>query len=327
MKGLNETYVKYFPVGAAVSLAAIEDSSDLLTGHFGSVTAENNMKPMFIQPSEGVFQFDTGDRIADFARKNKLLLRGHTFVWHKQTPEWFFENKGEPAGREKVLERLEKHIQTTMDQYKDIAYAWDVVNEAIADKPEAAPLRESKWLETVGPDYIERAFSFAAATDKDKVLFYNDYNETDPVKSKRIYDLVSDLKKNGAKVDGIGMQGHYNIYGPSADDICAAIELYASLGVQIQFTELDVSMFPAGDSTQIDAPTPEMEEKFIEKYSELFSIFRKYSKYITGVTLWGASDDHTWLSKFPVKGRKNWPLLFDSKHKAKKAFFRVVEEA
>ncbi|MNF97183.1 Endo-1,4-beta-xylanase B [compost metagenome] len=146
------------------------------------------------------------------------------------------------------------------------------------------------------------------------------------MKREKIAALVSSLKDQGVPIHGIGMQGHWNIQGPSIDEIRAAIELYASLGVQLQITELDLSVFEHSDRrTDLTEPTSEMLELQAERYEQIFELFRAYQKNITAVTFWGAADDYTWLDDFPVKGRKNWPFLFDHNHTPKRAFHQVIK--
>ncbi|MDF2987341.1 MAG: endo,4-beta-xylanase [Eubacterium sp.] len=184
-KSLWETYNEYFPVGAAVTPLSIQTHRELIVKHFSSVTPENQMKPENLHPSEYIYDFEQGDIIADFALQNNMWLRGHTLVWHNQTPVWFFKDGEKPATRRLALKRMREHIFTVMGHYKGLTYAWDVVNEAVTDRAEAPLLRQTPWLEAVGEDYLVQAFKFAAEADPDAKLFYNDYNECDPAKSKK----------------------------------------------------------------------------------------------------------------------------------------------
>nr|AEF56865.1 putative glycosyl hydrolase [synthetic construct] len=306
-------------------MSALRTHRHILLEHFNSITAENCMKPASLHPRENEYAFRTADQVADFAARNKKKLRGHTLVWHNQTPDWFFQNGDEPAGREQLLARMADHIATVVGHYKSLAYAWDVVNEAISDDDKGPILRGSAWHNLAGEDYVAYAFRCAHQADPDCVLFYNDYNETRPAKAGRIHAFVRDLLEQGMPVSGIGMQGHYSIYAPSGEEICAAIELYASLGLQLQITELDVSLFAHEDQTAYPSPPEELLAKQADRYEEIFSILRKYKRYITGVTLWGVADDATWLSNFPYKNRKNWPLLFDDDRRPKEASARISE--
>ncbi len=323
-RSLCEVYQNYFPIGTAVTPKTLQTHKDLIAAHFNSITAENHMKPEWLHPSEDVYDFSHGDIVADFAAKNNMKLRGHTLVWHNQTPDWFFRDGDKPAARELALRRMKEHINTVMGHYKGKAYAWDVVNEVITDKPSDAPLRESPWLTAIGEDYIEQAFRFAAQADPDAVLYYNDYNAADPAKSQKIYDLVKSLLDRGVPVHGIGMQGHWDVYVPALDLIRRAIERYASLGVSVQITELDVSLFRFEDDTAYQSPPPQLLELQAERYEQFFSLLREYKDVISGVTLWGVADDRSWLSDFPFAGRKNWPLLFDDRHLPKAAFQKII---
>jgi endo-1,4-beta-xylanase len=323
---LRDTYADYFRIGAAVSPPVLTTHGDLLTKHFGSITAGNEMKPERTQPREGDFTFERADELVAFAERNGMRVRGHTLVWHSQTPDWFFESRdgNGPASRELVLERMRTHISTVAGHFRGKVYAWDVVNEAVADKGDDV-LRDSTWRRLAGDDYVAKAFEFAHAADPDALLFYNDYNAADRDKRRKIHRLLEDLLRDGVPVHGVGMQAHISIHAPSLDDFRAAIELYASLGVQIHITELDMSVFAHEDTrTDLREPTAKMMRTQDERYEAFFALFREHHDVITNVTFWGVADDRTWLDNFPVRGRKNWPLLFDVDHQPKPAFDRVV---
>lgn len=260
-----------------------------------------------------------------------MALRGHTLVWHNQTPEWLFENQaGGLVDRAVLLERLRAHIQTVVGRFKDVIYGWDVVNEVISDdaNDENAFLRPSKWLDIAGEDFIAKAFEFAHEADPQALLFYNDYNESNPHKRERIYRLVRSLLDQGVPIHGVGLQAHWNLYDPTLDDMRAAIERYAQLGLQLQLTELDVSVFRFEDKrTDLVHPTEEMLEMQAERYESIFRLLYEYKEHISAVTFWGAADDYTWLDDFPVRGRKNWPFLFDESHRPKEAYQRVARIA
>lgn len=323
---LHEVYKDHFLIGAAVTPNTIQSQGDLLKKHFNSITAENEMKPVSVQPKEGQFQFEDADKLMAFAEANNMELRGHTLVWHNQSPNWMFENEdGTPASRELLLQRMKDHIDTVVKRYKGRIYCWDVVNEAIEDKRESY-LRESKWLNQVGEDFIAKAFQFAHEADEDALLFYNDYNESNPVKREKIYKLVKSLLDQDIPIHGVGLQGHWNIHGPELTDIRAAIELYASLGLKLHYTEMDISVFNHDDKrTDLSAPTEEMLELQAQRYEQVFEIFREYKDVITNITFWGAADDYTWLDNFPVRGRKNWPFVFDTNQQPKESFWKIVK--
>lgn len=322
---LYKKYEQLFDIGAAVNAKTIHTQKDLLISQFNSFTAENEMKPENLQPEEGLYTFEKADQIAKFARENGKKLRGHTLVWHNQTPEWFFKGQqSKPADKETLLARMKEHIHKVVKRYKDDIYCWDVVNEVINDEGSEL-LRESKWTEIVGPEFIEKAFEYAHEADPNSLLFYNDYNESNPEKSEKIYTLVKSLLEKGTPIHGVGLQAHWNLTQPSTDEIRAAIEKYASLGLQLQLTELDVSAFKFEDRrTDLLNPTVKILEQQAERYERLFQLLREYKDVITAVTFWGAADDYTWLSDFPVVGRKNWPFLFDENHKPKDSFWKVI---
>lgn len=323
---LRDCYKGYFDIGAAVNLQTIRSQKEVLTAHFNSITAENEMKFESVHPAEGVYTFEASDRIADFAVSNGMKLRGHTLVWHNQTPSWMFESAGGgAAGRETLQARMKEHIGMVVGRYKGVAYAWDVVNEAVEDKS-GNWLRSSGWLEIAGEEFIAKAFEYAHEADPDAVLFYNDYNECHPEKRDKIIRLVRSLKERDVPIHGLGLQGHWNLYDPSADTIREALEKYADLGVQLQITELDLSVFAFDDRrTDLTEPTAEMMERQEELYGRVFALFREYKDVLTAVTFWGAADDYTWLDHFPVRGRKNWPFVFDAGHRPKGSFWRVAD--
>lgn len=322
---LHGTFADDFPIGAAVSPSVLESAGPLIARHYNSLTAENHMKPIELQPEEDVYTFEQADIIANFARTHGMRLRGHTLVWHNQTPDWMFEGKnGNPAARELLLSRMKSHIDTVVRRYRGTVYGWDVVNEAIHDG-DGELLRHSRWLELVGEDYIQKAFEFAHEADPDALLFYNDYHETVPVKRERIYTLVKNLLDRGTPIHGIGLQAHWNIHEPSIEDIRIAIERYAELGLTLQFTELDLPMFGSDDKrTDLKRPSEEMVEQQRLRYEQVFNLFRSYKDVISGVTFWGAADDYTWLDHFPGKERKTWPMLFNDSHEPKPCFWAVV---
>ncbi|MGN7358224.1 endo-1,4-beta-xylanase [Paenibacillus sp. SAF-054] len=323
---LKNLFSNDFRIGAAVNPRTIRLQEQLLAHHFNSITAENEMKFALVHPEEDVYCFDDADRLAAFARKHNMAMRGHTLVWHNQTTEWLFvDRQGQPVGKAVLFERLREHIHTVVGRYKNDIYAWDAVNEVIADEgPEL--LRPSKWLDIAGPEFIAKAFEYAHEADPAARLFYNDYNESSPEKSEKIYRLAKSLIEQGTPIHGIGLQAHWNLYDPALDDIRAAIEKYASLGLQLQLTELDLSMFHFEDrNSGLQAPSPAMLEQQAERYEAVFRLLKEYSGVIDSVTFWGAADDYTWLDNFPVQGRKNWPFLFDEQHQPKPAFSRIAD--
>jgi endo-1,4-beta-xylanase len=326
IKGLKDYYKDFFPIGVAVSPISLAGSQSLLIlKHFQSLTAENVMKPAVIHPEENRYFWDDADKIADYASSNKMLVRGHTLCWHNQTGEWMFkDSEGKTVTKDVLLTRLRDHITQVVTRYKGRIYAWDVVNEAI-DDDNLKYMRETKWYKICGEEYIEKAFRWAHEADPDAILFYNDYNTEVPAKRDKVYRLLKTLIDRGVPVHGVGLQGHWNLESPTEKDLRDAIEKYSSLGLKIQITELDISVYSPDekDSTN-NVFTAVREKKQMEKYDMVFRVFREYKNVITGVTFWNVSDKHSWLDNTPVKGRKNYPLLFDQNLKPKKAYWKVV---
>jgi endo-1,4-beta-xylanase len=333
VKGLKDYYKNYFPIGVAVSPQSIKNKEtvNFILSQFNSLTPENAMKMGPIHPAENRYNWRDADSIVAFAQANGLKVRGHNLCWHEQTPYWLFKDaQGNQVTKAVLLQRLKDHITTVVNRYKGKIYAWDVVNEAI-DDDSTKFLRNSLWYQICGDEFIAKAFEYAHAADPNAVLFYNDYNTERPEKRERVYKLLKQLVDAHVPINGVGLQGHWSIYEPDNKDMVATIKEFASLGLKIQITEMDVSVYPwekerrAKRADEPDAYTPEMQQKQATKYAELFKIFRQYKKVITGVTFWNLSDRYTWLDQYPVPGRKNYPLLFDQNMQPKKAFEGVVK--
>jgi GH35 family endo-1,4-beta-xylanase len=333
IKGLKDYYKDYFPIGVAVSPGALKtDESLLILQQFNSITPENAMKVGPIHPQENVYNWRDADSIAAFAKRNNMKLRGHTLCWHNQMPRWFFvDSTGKTVSKEVLLQRLKEHITTVVQRYKGTIYAWDVVNEVISDKPNEY-FRQSEFYKICGEEFVAKAFEYAHAADPDALLFYNDYNEISPTKREKIFRLVKSLKDAGIPIHGLGLQGHWAVNEPSELQLDSTLARFSELGVKLQITELDISIYPkehdarerkSDDSNE--AFTAEREKQQLEKYEMCFRLFRKYRQYISGVTFWNISDRSSWLDNFPVRNRKDYPLLFDKDLKPKKAFWKVVQ--
>ena len=254
--GLKDAYKDYFTVGVALNQRNVSDDAqkELVLKQFNSVTAENDMKPGELHPKEGVWDFSKADKIADFCRQNGIKMRGHCLCWHSQFADWMFTDKnGKDVTKELFYERLRDHIHTVVNRYKDVVYAWDVVNEAMADdgggprwgrRPgeEPSPYRQSRHFKLCGDEFIAKAFEFAREADPTGTLIYNDYSCVDEGKRERIYNMVKKMKDAGVPIDGIGMQGHYNIYFPSEEQLEKAIVRFKEIVKHIHITELDLRM-------------------------------------------------------------------------------------
>lgn len=318
---LKERYRPYFDIGAAVTPALLASRGELVRTQFSSLTAENQMKPQPIHPQPEQWCFADADAIAAFARDNGLHLRGHTLVWHAQTPDWFFD--GADCGT--LLARVRGHMQTMFDRYARDVIAWDVVNEAVKDKT-AALLRDSRYHRIVGDELVVKSFALARQLLPQGYFVYNDYNELVPEKRAKILALLDMLNAAGHLADAVGLQCHWNIRDLNLDELRRSLELYAAKGVHIQITELDLSLYGAEDRGVYNAATPENLALQARLYGEIFAIFRQYHEVIDSVTFWGVSDEASWLKNFPVAGRGyNQPLLFGADGQPKECFWRVAE--
>lgn len=324
MNNLKTKLKNDFYIGAAVSARSLAKRKEIVLREFNSLTCENAMKFGPIHPFENSYYFTEADEIADFARENHMRMRGHTLVWHNQTSDWLFKGEnGKIASKETVYQRLDEHMSQVIPRYKDVVKAWDVVNEVIADADDAY-FRPSKWFEVCGEEFIEYAFRKAHAYDPKAHLFYNDYNALMPIKRDKIIRLAKSLKEREVPIHGIGIQGHLNIYAPTFDIIEQSLEAYSKLGLMLHVTELDISLFRFEDHSHLDEPTEELLQRQGEYYEGLFALFRQYKEVIESVTLWGVSDKESWLNHFPVRDRRNWPLLFDDDGKEKYAYERIM---
>ena len=304
-KGYKDTYQGYFTVGVAVNMRNINDPQtvEIIKKNYNSITAENDMKPGELHPQEGVWRWQNADAIANFCRQNGIKLRGHCLVWHSQFANWMFNDKnGKPVTKEVFYQRLREHIHTVVNRYKDVVYAWDVVNEAMSDAGAARfgqqpnPYRESQLYRLCGDEFIAKAFEYAHEADPNAILFYNDYNAFQPAKRDRIYNMVKKMQDAGVPITGIGMQGHYNSYGPDEAEVEAAIKKYSELVKHIHVTELDIRLneemggqlqFSRGQAGQAPAHLVTMQT---DRYIKLFRLYRKYKDIIDNVTFWNVSD-------------------------------------
>jgi endo-1,4-beta-xylanase len=333
-KGLKDYYRDYFPVGVAVSTRSINGpDTTLILRQFNSLTPENAMKMGPIHPEEGRYYWKDADAIVGFAMAHGMRIRGHNLCWHEQTPGWLFrDSAGGDVSKEVLLKRLKDHISTVVGRYKGRIYAWDVVNEAVADGTDStAFLRNSPWYRICGDEFIAKAFEYAHAADPQAQLFYNDYNTERPEKRERVCKLLRQLVKAGVPITGVGIQAHWSLYEPSETELRQTIDRFSSLGLKVQITELDISVYPWEKNRrgrrpdESDAYTPELEGRQTAQYKKVFSVFRDYKGILNGVTFWNVTDRSTWLDQYPVPGRKNYPLLFDTEGRPKKAYWEVVD--
>lgn len=331
-KGLKDYYATYFPIGVAVSPQSLKtNEANLIIEQFNSVTPENAMKMGPIHPTENTYNWRDADSIVAFAERNHIKIRGHNLCWHNQAPRWFFtDSTGKQVTKEVLLQRLKTHITAVVSRYKGKIYAWDVVNECISDKPDEY-FRPSKFYEICGEEFVAKAFQYAHEADPDAILFYNDYNEISASKREKIFRLVKSLKDAGIPIGGLGLQAHWAVNEPSREQLDSTLQRFSQLNVALQITELDISVYPKEHTARAPIPSDAdtaysqiKQSQQEEKYKMCFDLFRKYKKFITGVTFWNISDRYSWLDNFPVRGRKDYPLLFDKDLKPKTAFWQVV---
>jgi len=325
--GLKDHFKNRFLIGASVTPNSLKGQSGaLIIREFNTITAENAMKPALIHPEKDRYFWTDTDTIVGFAKRNNMKMRGHTLCWHRQTADWFFkDDEGKQVGKEELLKRLKDHITNVVGRYKGSIYAWDVVNEAI-DDDEKKEFRSSLWYEICGDEYIAKAFQYAHEADPEAKLYYNDYNTENSVKREKIFLMIKKLKEQGVPIHGVGLQGHWSNKWPSSDELTRTIEKFSTLGLDIQITEMDISVY--GSKENLDENpgvfTAEREKDQAEKYKSFFEVFLKSNK-ISSVTFWNVSDRHSWLDNFPVKNRKNFPLLFDATFSRKKAYWEVAK--
>jgi endo-1,4-beta-xylanase len=305
----------------------------------------------------------------NFGVSNKMYVVGHTLVWHSQTPTWVFAGTNPPppsatnaapvaaantngaatnrfgrggfgggfgrfngprASRDELLQRMSNHIHTVVGRYKGRIKSWDVVNEAIADGPGSNVLRNSLWLEIIGPDFIARAFQFAHEADPDAILRYNDYGLENPAKRKKLITLIKSLQEQKVPVRAIGSQAHVNV-STTFETMDQALTETATLGLPIHITELDVNSasggqrgFGADISANASATqgglVSDVDKKLADAYAGIFRAFVKHDDSVKVVTFWGVNDANSWRAN----GK---PLLFDGNSQPKPAFDAVIVES
>jgi endo-1,4-beta-xylanase len=343
---LKDAYQGSFRIGAALNRAQFEDrdqrGNPIIAAQFNTISPENALKWESVHPREGGYDFRQADEYVEFGEKHGMFVIGHTLVWHSQTPQWVFRNsEGQPLTREALLERMRDHILTVAGRYKGRIGGWDVVNEALNEE---GTLRQSPWRRIIGDDYILKAFQFAHEADPKAELYYNDFSLEKEAKRKGALEMLRKLKEAGAGITGVGLQGHMKLEEPDALQEAKTIEDFAALGIRVNISELDVDVLPRttpGNSADVAARAAgsaqsnpytaglpeEVQRAMAERYRELFKVFVDHRKSIDRVTFWGVTDGDSWLNGYPIRGRTNYPLLFDRQGKPKAAFDAVIREA
>jgi endo-1,4-beta-xylanase len=330
---LYKAYAAYFPIGTAINPEADLVSAqrkEFITQQYNSVTAENQMKPKQIHPKENVFNWEPADKIVAFAKENKMKVRGHALVWQQNVPQWMCVIDGKLVSKEMLFAKMKSHINAVVNRYKNDVYCWDVVNEAISDKEDEF-FRANDTLNLIaGEEYIEMAFRFAREADPKAILYYNDYRFSNPVKRKKIYDLLKRLKEKGVPIDGVGLQSHYTPNEITRGYLQETFDMFSKIGLKIQITELDVSVYNYRDKSHLDASktddlyTDARKKTQEDFYEMLFELYRKNKDKITAVTFWGASDLRKNYRTIRI-GKMDYPFFFDENMQPKNVFFRVTK--
>jgi endo-1,4-beta-xylanase len=346
VSGLKDAFAGDFLIGTAVNTRQIlggdAKAKPFINKQFNAITPENEMKWERIHPLPEKYNFTPADSIVSFARANGMFITGHTLIWHSQTPDWVFQDSlGNPLTRDALLERMKNHIFTVVGHYKGRVQSWDVVNEAMGDDGQ---IRKSKWYNIIGDDFIEKAFEFAHEADPDAELYYNDYNNEEPLKRAGVINIVRNLRNKGLRIDGVGIQGHWHLDSPDFKIVDEGISEYAALGVKVMITEMEINVLPTpswlygADISKIseykDSLNPyvsgipdSVQAQLTNRYANLFGLLLRNKDKVSRVTFWGVHDGYSWKNNWPIPGRKNYPLLFDRNYQPKPAYYAVIEEA
>jgi endo-1,4-beta-xylanase len=331
-----------FLVGVAVNTQQVDGikpkESELISKQFNAIVAENCMKPEYIHPEEKKYNWTDADKFVAFGEKNKQVITGHCLVWHSQIGKWFFtDDKGKDLSHDVLKERMRQHISTIVGRYKGRVKGWDVVNEAFEDD---GSYRNSKFYQILGKDFIRYAFQFAHAADPDAELYYNDYNVETPAKCDAIVKLVKELKAAGVRIDAVGSQAHMHMDSPTLNDTEGSFRKLKDAGIKILITEWDISILPnpySGANISVNFKySPEMDpyrdgvpdsiqQEWNKRVLGMFQLYFKYSDVIDRVTIWGLNDAVTWLNNFPIRGRTDYPVLFDRNNNRKTVVDEIIK--
>jgi endo-1,4-beta-xylanase len=200
-------------------------------------------------------------------------------------------------------------------------------------------MRKSVFLTYLGEDFVTEAFRLAQEASPNTELYYNDYNNEQPAKRAGCIELIKKIQKAGVRIDGVGIQGHWHTGKVPLKDIEESIIQYSELGLKVMFTELDIEVLPrnfqGADVSQrmtnnaTSNPYPDglpesVQQQLADDYEALFRLFLKHKDKVTRVTFWGVNDGNSWLNNWPIRGRTNYPLLFDRNNQPKPAFYKVM---
>lgn len=345
-KTLKEALKGKFLIGTAVNTrqASGQDKAGVrvIQEQFNAIVAENCMKSQEMHPEENRYNFTQADEFVAFGEKNGMVITGHTLIWHSQLSPWFcVDGEGKNVSPEVLKKRMKDHITTIVKRYKGRIIGWDVVNEAIEDD---GSYRKSKFYEILGEEYIPLAFQYAHEADPDAELYYNDFSMANPGKRAGVVKLVKALKKRGIRIDAVGMQGHIGMDYPQVGEFEKSMLAFAEAGVKVMVTELDLTVLPTPKQNigaEVSAsfeykkdmnPYPnglpeDVSKAWTERMNDFFRLFLKHQDIITRVTLWGVTDLDTWRNDWPMRGRTDYPLLFDRSYQPKPVVSLIINEA
>lgn len=286
--------------------------AEVLGREFNALVTENAFKLWAIHPEPDRFDFSGADTIVQYAEAHDMMVRGHTLVWHQSVPDWVNNATMTQAEWEAMLQN---HITTIVSRYKGRVDVWDVVNEAI-EGGGVHNLRQTVWSDGVGPDYIDKAFTWAHAADPEALLFYNDYSAEDMgAKSNQVYALVKGMLERGVPIHGVGLQMHVNIgNAPKPEDVLRNIQRLGELGLQVHITELDIRL-PASASDSLYNTQANL-------YRELLDVCLA-AENCTAFVMWGFTDRYSWIPAF-FPGFDH-ALIFDKAYRPKPAYFALRE--
>ena len=345
-KTLKEAFDGKFLMGCAIN---VEQSSgrdtvgDSIIGrHFNSIVPENCMKCMYLHPEEQRFFWDEADDFVRFGEERGMFIVGHCLLWHSQCAPWFFvDEKGNEVSADVLRQRIKDHISTIVGRYKGRVKGWDVVNEIIEDD---GTWRQSPLYRIMGEEFVTWAFQCAHEADPDAELYLNDYSMAKPAKREAYLRLIDKLKHYGLRVDAIGLQVHVGLDYPDMNELERSMQDFIATGLKIQFTELDVNALPnvfeeGNENAAVENdiaynqrmnPYTEglpdsVQQLWNARLQAMFDLALKYSDRMNRVTMWGVYDQQSWLNDWPMKGRTNYPLLFDRNYKLKEAMGKYLK--
>ena len=308
-----------FPIGVAVDQIYLNNDSmyrHVFMTQFSSATAENTFKPAYLHPEEYSYNWYEAEQLINFCRANNMRVHGHTLIWHQQNPQWMLEYKG---NREDWERMMKLHITSIVRYFKPSILSWDVVNEAFN---EDGSLRNTIWLEHIGPSYIELAYRTAHEANPDAKLFYNDFGlEMNPTKRKAVINFFNHLKSRGVPIDGIGLQMHVDIKYTEAAMIEDAIRDVANNHYDVHLSEVDISLNPLGKAYQLTTKDLEAQADLMVKIVRAYKNIPKYQQF--GITFWGVSDQYSWIPSY--YNRTDYPLLFDESFNPKPIYCKLKQ--